>query len=223
MRPFTAWMKRVEDKNTRALFLDHVTRDYRESRDLNPQKVISGVGRGFVLLRNARKWSQPAVGTGSPETMEARGRQWRLVMAYGGFEVFAKAHMCHFREQGPPHVSRFVEIAQLSHPAVSGQRYQLPTVRSKSTEALTNAKSFAAEGKGDGTFWHAWLRGEVATVDPVHAVQLARVVRNFSAHGILSPVRAIDLGAVDLCDTLVSTLVTIAGEVIKGSVSGTEV
>jgi hypothetical protein len=55
MRPFTAWMKRVEDKTTRALFLDHVTRDYRESRDLNPQMVISGVGRGFALLRNARK------------------------------------------------------------------------------------------------------------------------------------------------------------------------
>lgn len=222
MRAFTVWMKRVRDKTTRALFLDHVTRAYRESRELNPQKVISGVGRGYVLLRNARKWSHPTVGTGSPKTMEARGRQWRLVMAYGGFEIFAKAHMCHFKEKGPPHVSRFVEIAQLSYPVVSCLCHELPTASSNSIRALANAQSFASEGKGDGTFWHAWLRGDVTAVNSVHAVQLARVVRNFSAHGILSPVRAIDLNAVALCDTLVNALVTIAGEVIKGSAAQLE-
>ena len=44
---------------------------------------------------------------------------------YDGFEILAKAHMCHFREKRPPHVSRFVEIAHLNHPTVPGYRYQL--------------------------------------------------------------------------------------------------
>lgn len=54
-RPFTVWMKRATSETTGQQFLDLVTREYRESRSCDAGKVISGVGRGFTLLRNARK------------------------------------------------------------------------------------------------------------------------------------------------------------------------
>ena len=143
-------------------------------------------------------------------------------MAWGGFEIFAKAHMCPFREAGAPHVSHFVEIAQRKHPAISNHRYPLPIGKSRSVKAIARAKSLVLEGKADGRFWHGWLQGDAAIVDAIHAAQLARVVRNLSAHGVLSPDLAIELNAVALCDALVNALVTIAGEVITGSVSQTK-
>jgi hypothetical protein len=218
-RPFTVWMKLARDGVAGTRFLDHATRPYREGRAFNPEDVLSGVGRGFTLLRNARKWSHPSVGAGSPKAVEARGRQWRVVMAYGGFEIFAKAHMCHFRETGSPHVSQFVEIAQRKYSAISNHRYSLPIVTTRSAKAIATAKSLLREDKTDGRFWHGWLEGPDEPVDPHHAVQLARVVRNLSAHGILSPDLAIRLGAVALCDALVNAIVGIAGEVIADSVS----
>lgn len=212
-------MTRATSETTGQQFLDLVTQEYRESRSCDAGKVISGVGRGFTLLRNARKWSHPSVGAGSPKAMEARGRQWRLVMAYGGFEIFAKAHMCHFRETGSPHVSHFVEIAQRKCSAILNHRYSLPIVTTRSAKAIATAKSLLLEDKMDGRFWHAWLEGPDEPVDCLHAVQLARVVRNLSAHGVLSPDVAIRLGAVALCDALVTALVRIAGDVITESVA----
>jgi hypothetical protein len=212
-------MRRAQSETTGPRFLDLVTQEYRESRSFVPQKVIGGVGRGFTLLRNARKWSHPSVGAGSPKAVEARGRQWRVVMAYGGFEIFAKSHMCHFRETGSPHVSHFVEIAQRKYSAISNHRYSLPIVTTRSAKAIATAKSLLREDKTDGRFWHGWLEGPDEPVDPHHAVQLARVVRNLSAHGVLSPDVAIRLGAVALCDALVTALVRITGDVIAESVS----
>lgn len=212
-------MKRATSKPSGQQFIDLVTREYRESRSCDAGKVISGVGRGFTLLRNARKWSRPSVGAGAPTAMEARGRQWRLVMAYGGFEIFAKAHMCHFQAAGPPPVSHFVEIAQRRLLPTAQHRRALPTVTADRAKLLATARDLVAESKGDGRFWHGWLEGPDEPVDSLHAVQLARVVRNLSAHGVLSPDVAIRLGAVALCDALVTALVRIAGDVIAESVS----
>lgn len=212
-------MTRATSETTSQQFLDLVTREYRESRSCDAGKVISGVGRGFTLLRNARNWSHPSVGAGSPKAMEARGRQWRLVMAYGGFEIFAKAHMCHFQAAGPPPVSHFVQIAQRRLLPKAEHQHALPTVATDRAKLLATARDLVAESKGDGRFWHAWLEGPDEPVDCLHAVQLARVVRNLSAHGVLSPDVAIRLGAVALCDALVTALVRIAGDVITASVA----
>ena len=218
-RPFTVWMRRAQSETTGLRFLDLVTQEYRESRSFVPQKVVGGVGRGFTLLRNARKWSHPSVGAGSPKAVEARGRQWRVVMAYGGFEIFAKAHMCHFKAAGPPPLSHFVQTAQRRLLPKAKHQHALPAVATDSVKILATAKSLVNEGTGDGQFWHGWLAGLDEPVDSNHAVQLARVVRNLSAHGILSPDLAIRLGAVALCDALVNAIVGIAGEVGADSVS----
>lgn len=218
-RPFTLWMQRAKDKRTGRQFLDHVTRGFRDTRHFDAQKVFNGVGRGFTLLRNARKWSHPEVGAGAPATMAARGRQWRLVMAYGGFEILAKALMCHFKESGAPHVSHFVELAEKRCPTVRNLQHPLPVIKPVSVKTLTTARSLMHDGKPDAQRWADWLDGSNTTVTAIEAVHLARVVRNLSAHGVLSPDLATRLGVSTLSDALVAALVKVADEVIAENVS----
>lgn len=56
--------------------------------------VIQGLSRGFYLTKSAVEWHEPAIGHSVDEnpnnTHRARGVQWRLVMAYGGFETTTK-------------------------------------------------------------------------------------------------------------------------------------
>jgi hypothetical protein len=217
-RPFTVWVKLARDEDAGARFLDHATRPYREGRAFEPEDVLSGVGRGFTLLRNARRWSHPLAGAGSRKAMEARGRQWRLVMAYGGFEILAKAHLCHFKERGPPHVSHFVDLAGRKWPSISKRLQPLPTATRASSRIITKAESLTNSGKQDQRIWHGWLHGAITPVDPADYFQLARVVRNLSAHGVLSPDVAIKLGADTLCTRLVDMLVDVADEVIMTSI-----
>lgn len=213
-RPFSVWMKRATDEYTGTHFLDRVTREYRGTHDLDAQKVISGVGRGFSLLRNARKWQHPEVGAGIESTVAARGHQWRLVMAYGGFEIFAKALMCHFKGSGPANVGHFVDRVTKKHSAVRNSKYPLPLIARVSAKVLADADALVRDGTTDASLWHGWLHGSDTVTTASNAVQLARVVRNLSAHGVLSPHLAIKLGAVDLCNALVTVLVKISNEVI---------
>jgi hypothetical protein len=172
-RPFTVWMKRARDGDAGTRFLDQATRPYREGRAFDPRNVVSGVARGFTLLRNARRWSHPLAGAGSRKAMEARGRQWRLVMAYGGFEIFAKAFMCHFKESGPPHVSHFVGQAVRKSPSVGKRLQPLPMVKRPSSQVIASAASLTAGGKKDQRIWHGWLHGNLTPADPADYFQLA--------------------------------------------------
>lgn len=218
-RPFTLWMQQAKDEQTGEQFLEHVTRGFREARHFDALKVFSGVGRGFTLLRNARKWSHPEVGAGTRTTIAARGRQWRLVMAYGGFEILAKALMCNFKESGAPHVSHFVELAETRYRAVRNPQNRLPLVKPVSVKTLAAAKSLVHDGKADAHRWLRWLSGDDLMDTSIDAVQLSRVIRNLSAHGVLSPDLAIRLGVPALTDALVTALVKVADEVIAATVS----
>lgn len=205
---FTDWMKEATDPKDGISFLALATSPFRGDRELDVTKVIHGIGRGHRLLRNAEKWTRPEAGAGADVTRVARGQQWRLVMAYAGFEIFAKSMLGNFAVRGGPGVSDFLEAlgifsdGLISIPA--GRR--LP--KGKSSDEMLD---FLRTHKGDRAQLEKWFG--TATVKQgsvgwsrIEAIDLARIVRNLTAHGILSADLARKTNISRLSEALVSTL-----------------
>jgi len=72
---------------------------FNQSHKEDPQhidNVIKALARGFHLTKAAVEWDNPVAGKilpNNPSTANARGIQWQLVMAYGGFESVTKTLM----------------------------------------------------------------------------------------------------------------------------------
>jgi hypothetical protein len=78
-----AW-KAGEDMTSRlALF------SYSCNADRDQEAQVQGIVRGHELIAQSRVWVKPSIGPARAGI--ARGAQWRLVIAYEGFEVLAKS------------------------------------------------------------------------------------------------------------------------------------
>ena len=205
---FTEWMKEATDPQKNISFLSEATLPFRGARQLDATKVIHGIGRGHRLLRNAEKWTRPVAGSGADETRAARGQQWRLVMAYAGFEIFAKTMLGNFAVQGGPGVYDFLEaLGNFSDGLISipaGRR--LP--KGKSSDEMLD---FLRTHKGDRAQLERWFGTATVKQGSVgwsrkEAIDLARIVRNLTAHGILSADLARKTDISRLSEALVSTL-----------------
>lgn len=166
-----------------------------------PEKVIQGVGRGYTLIRNAEKWSTAQAGAGSEKCRFARGQQWRLAMAYAGLEILAKSLQGNFVTQGGPGVSNLLSLLR-DHGI---EEVPLPVGKAppkgKSSEELLD---FLRTHKQDRIVMEQWLGthslGQTTSIWPRKDVfQLARVIRNLTAHGILSASLADRLNITALC------------------------
>jgi hypothetical protein len=205
---FALWMKEATDHKDGISFLDEATSPFRRERELDAKMVIHGIGRGHQLLRNAEKWTRPEAGAGADVMRAARGQQWRLVMAYAGFEIFAKSMLGNFAVRGGPGVSDFLEaLGDFSAGVISipaGRR--LP--KGKSSDDMLD---FLRTHKGDRLLLERWFgtakarRGTVGW-SRAEAIDLARIVRNLTAHGILSADLARKTNISRLSEALVSTL-----------------
>jgi hypothetical protein len=58
-------------------------------------RVIKALSRGKALVQAAIEWQNPAIGQSETRSVndKLRGHQWRLVIAYSGFEIVSKALM----------------------------------------------------------------------------------------------------------------------------------
>jgi hypothetical protein len=166
--------------------------------------VIQGVGRGYTLIRNAEKWSAAQAGAVSDKCRFARGQQWRLAMAYAGLEILAKSLQGNFATQGGPGVYNLPSLLR-DHGI---EEIPLPLGKAppkgKSSEELLD---FLRTQKQDRNVMDQWLSsngsGQKTCMWPrKDALQLARVVRNLTAHGILSASLADRLNITALCHHL---------------------
>lgn len=185
---FTEWMSKAKDPNDGAQFLKRATFPFHKGREFHSRKVIHGIGRGHQLLRNAEKWIKPEAGFGADDTRAARGQQWRVVMAYGGFEIFAKSIQGNFAVQGGANVSDFMQVlGDFSTQAISipssgsipkGKTPEdmLDFLRTHVGDRAILEKWFSSAGMDQARV--EWPRSEV--------ISLARIIRNLTAHGILS-------------------------------------
>lgn len=202
------WMKAAKSPDVGADFIATCVRSFGVAECAQPRRVIQGVGSGLRLIENAQKWNSPRVGPGAETTKLARGQQWRLVMAYSGLEVMAKSLQGNFANQGGPGVKQF--MLQLGE--FAAEEIQLPGCKqppkSKPPEDILD---FLRAQNSDRKLLEKWIlppNYEEAKLvwERAEAIQLARIVRNLTAHGILSATVAIRMNIPELCSSLTDTI-----------------
>ena len=199
--PDNSWK---DDQSKRALIkqkLVYFSRQHSEDVE-HIDKVIKAVTRGVALTQAAVDWKYPTIGDESFERKKGRtaheklrGVQWRLVIAYSGFEITAKGLMNHFdRGTKPEIIQDFINKCKLP----SYQKLEPPTPKEKSNlekwlnreyEALAE---FLGVTAGDAKIIKSWLVNSQAICNWEEAFKLAKALRNSTAHGFLLPTKVQD-------------------------------
>ncbi len=149
--------------------------------------VIKALNRGVFLTLAAVKWRHPAIGQTPLTPIEKmRGVQWRLVIAYSGFEITFKTLMnCPSRRIKLEIVEDFISKCDLPtyRPLLSpNKKPNLEKWLNKEEGAI--AKFLGIEG-GDLKMINYWLVKSSPIDTWFKAVRLAKALRNASAHGFL--------------------------------------
>jgi hypothetical protein len=206
--PTDQWMKAAKSPDVGADFIATCVRSFGVAECAQPRRVVQGVGSGLRLIENAQKWSGPHVGPGAETTKLARGQQWRLVMAYSGLEVMAKSLQGNFTTQDRPGVRRFVScLGEYGSEAIQLPRCK-QSPRGKPPEDLLD---FLRAQNSDRKLLERWIvppyyeEGESGW-QRSEAIELARIIRNLTAHGILSATVAIRMNIPELCSSLTNTI-----------------
>lgn len=170
--------------------LSHRLAKFAPAPDSDKARVarIHGIIRGHELIAQARSWVEPSIGSG--KTATARGAQWRLVMAYGGFELLAKS-LAGGKEGGLDDQILRALIDKLELPIF--EHLAPPPIEKSSLkewmdeEDASDLLDFLKMDKGDRSRFDAWLAKQKPTTSWTDAVLVAKAFRNATAHGALSP------------------------------------
>ncbi|BAZ22031.1 hypothetical protein NIES4073_29120 [Kalymmatonema gypsitolerans NIES-4073] len=157
--------------------------------------VIQALSRGFNLIKSGLEWQEPAAGHNSTkepnDTHKARGIQWRLVMAYNGFEMITKTLLIKEKYLTPETIKDFTnkcylpDYSSLNPPATT--RVNLEKWLNKpSREEKSAIADFLSLENGDKTIIEEWIVKSTPVSTWVDAVRLAKAIRNATAHGALS-------------------------------------
>lgn len=163
--------------------------------------VVSGLARGKSLVEAGVRWADPAVGQRSnssiTETDRFRGDQWRLVMAYGGFQTFVKALMGVQRgiRLEPALVDRFIERARpIAYPGLPSPKVRDADLEDPFRAPLTDITHpllvFLDLSWASTRSLYHWLVEGRSVETWTRAMRLARALRDATAHGALSASRA---------------------------------
>lgn len=166
----------------------------------NPEhidKVIKCVIRGVRLTEEAINWYEPSIGD-TPKHKpfdKLRGVQWRLVIAYSGFEITTKALMNHFdRGTSLKITADFIQKCNL--PSYSLLTSPNPKKKENLEKWLTKDEDAIAEflsiTAGDKKIIEHWIVQSNPISSWEEAVKLAKALRNASAHGFLLPKKVDD-------------------------------
>jgi hypothetical protein len=180
--------------------------------------VVQSLSRGFYLTKSAMQWHEPAIGhslDGNPnDTHKARGVQWRLVMAYGGFETTTKTLLKMGRGGLRPEALRdFTNKCSLptytSLPSPKIARANLDKWLKKPPATRTGQTAlidFLSLDRGDAQIVEAWIVESADVSSWAEAVRLAKALRNATAHGALSATKVKQWGLENAMLTLSDNL-----------------
>ena len=159
----------------------------------NPEhidKVIKCVIRGVRLTEEAINWYEPSIGDTQKrgDIDKIRGVQWRLVIAYSGFEITTKALMNNFERGKPLDIPNFIKMCSLPiyNPLDTPnpkKKENLDKWLAKDQDAIAEFLSVTA---GDKKIIERWIIQANSISSWEDAVKLANALRNASAHGFLS-------------------------------------
>ncbi|MEG4056460.1 MULTISPECIES: hypothetical protein [unclassified Microcoleus] len=192
---------------------------FNQNHSENPQhidNVITALAIGFNLTKAAVEWDNPVAGKilpNNPSTANARGIQWQLVMAYGGFESVTKTLM-NLRENKSgltlADVTDFTSKCNLPDyiplKAPDTTRKNLDEWLTKPSGTGKELLDFLGVERGDRNQIKNWLVNSNQIEDWANATMLAKALRNTTAHGALSPTKVKDWGLKPAMKTLVKNL-----------------
>jgi hypothetical protein len=169
--------------------------------------LLSAMARGDALIKGAARLTVARRKGRSQNTGYHRLLQWRLVMGYAGFEVFAKACLRKRENEG---LGRDDFTRLLADCRLPSFYLDQPLLNAKTSNWLSR------EGDGDPIdvlgaflrlggihkdFLHEWFKGRVIETH-LEAIHLAKVLRNATVHGVLSPTKCHGLGLTDALKAL---------------------
>lgn len=186
------------------------------------QAVLIALSKGKHLVEAALAWERPAVGASGNLTDRARGAQWRLVMAYGGFDILFDALLpgtdpfSHYAERFK-HFTACCELPPYDPlPAPNRQRADL--VRWLESEARFGKHSlltFLNLRDGDAQKVYRWLVNGRPVNSWPRALLLAKALRNITAHGALSASKVKSWGLRSAFEVFTRDLATVATAALR--------
>jgi hypothetical protein len=159
--------------------------------------ILQGISRGQALLEQSCAWSKPSAGRAS-KLSELRGQQWRLVMAYAGFEIILKS----LYGRDHPGIEEFrrlevsIEAVENLEPIAAPQLTKSIKEKWIADEKLLKFLSFRNH---DLKLFKRWMIDGAAVETPAEQLALAKALRNGTAHAALSANKCLQL---KLGDTL---------------------
>ena len=177
---------------------------FNQNHSEDPQhidNVIKALSRGFHLTKAAVEWDNPVAGNtlANSSTANARGIQWQLVMAYGGFESVTKTLMYLTGEKNSYlSIDRVQDFTSKCNNLPDYIPLQPPNTNRKNLDKwLTKSPpetgdellDFLSLKNGDRNKIKDWLVNSNQIEDWANATMLAKALRNATAHGALSPTK----------------------------------
>jgi len=173
---------------------------------LASKDVLSAMARGEALVKGAATLTVPQRGSSGKSTRYLRLIQWRMVMAYAGFEVLAKACLGKREQKGldPEDINHLASFCLRASPNLETPRLTPDTARwlcrSGKGEPIDIVADFLHLRSGHKQFMLEWFKGTpIAT--HAGACHLAKILRNATAHGVLSPSKCHGLGLTEAIRT----------------------
>ena len=194
-------------------------------RSLDPSSALDKKGirqavgkmfRGATLLKHAMEWSDPMVGGGG-KLDSIRGMQWRLVMAYSGYEQIENAifgEKCHSKAPRKNTLARIHHQYRLPGPMLS--QSALNRIEERDQEAAVLCDFLGIQKNKRDRFIN-WLLGRTAD-EPCGtegAVFISAQLRHLVAHGALSADRTKQLGLETAFEAAPLILHEIAGGLLE--------
>lgn len=191
--------------------------------------VASSLSRGHALIKAALEWEDPCAGKASENSnshSKARGLQWRLVMAYSGFEIIVKTLMIH-KGSGCQHefLDKFITLCEQADNSCYLERQNTSKVSIRKwiedEEKLFQFLKVKYEIQEDGDYklgedaksiknWIDNSEKETLYINSAESVKLAKALRNCTAHGSLSANKVKEWKIENLIDYLTRQIAEIA-------------
>lgn len=168
-----------------------------ELTEAQTRHAIGKMLRGATLMKHALEWRNPSVGTGEKSAL-VRGLQWRLVMAYSGYEQIEDAlfgEKCHTNPTRKKVLSSIRLQHRLPGPVLSQREMDRIERRKTAADELCDFLGVRMQVRHRFT---SWLLGHSLEdeCDTTRSIFIIGQLRNLVAHGALSADRTAKLGLV---------------------------
>jgi hypothetical protein len=188
----------------------------RNGTDEEARQSIGKLFRGVTLLKHAQEWNAPSAGRAG-KSAAIRGQQWRLVMAYSGYDQIENAIFgknCHDKKSRKAALSKI----QIKHHLLG------PVLTQRALDHIEQSDPTAGKlfdfldiQKNKRDRFHDWLLGRTAD-EPCgteRAVFISAQLRHMVAHGALSADRTKKLGLETAFESAPLILHEIAGGLLE--------